>query len=124
MIGNYPFNSPGRGQINPSLNHTIMDIEKFVESLTTSEKSKIYYLLQKDIPLKKDIKIIEWLDIPYIYQNISIRVINVLHSVIRQTSENLLLSELTFEMIIKIRGGGNRTWAEFEEFRTQYFSNF
>jgi hypothetical protein len=101
-----------------------MDIEKFVESLTTSEKSKIYYLLQKDIPLKKDIKIMEWLNIPYIYQNISMRLINVLYLIIREPNENLLLSELTFEMIIKIRGGGNRTWAEFEEFRTQYFSNF
>jgi hypothetical protein len=101
-----------------------MDIEKFVESLTTSEKSEIYYLLLQDIPLKKDITIREWLDIPYIVQNISMRLINVLYLIIREPNENLLLSELNPEMIMRVRGGGNRTCKEFEEFRTQYFSNF
>ena len=99
-----------------------MHIEKFIESLTTDEKCKIYHILQKDIPLRKDITILDWLDIDYIIKNMSMRLIHLLHKILRETSQNLLLSELTWEMFIKVRGGGNKSWAEFEEFRNHYFS--
>lgn len=89
-----------------------MNVVKFYECLSISEKKQLQYLLKKEkIELSNEMFVRDW-----VYKvEASVRLINILIS--KWGREDKLVSDITAEEFFTIRNSGQKSWCEFEELR-------
>lgn len=89
-----------------------MNVVKFYECLSTSEKKQLQYLLKKEkIEASNEIFVRDW-----VYKiKPSTRLFSILIG--KWGREDKLVSDITAEEFFAIRNAGPKAWREFEELR-------
>jgi len=89
-----------------------MNVIKFYECLSTSEKQQLQYLLKKEkVEASNEMYVRDWIH----KVQPSVRLHNILS--FRYGTEDKLVSDITYEEFFSIRNSGQKTWCEFEELR-------
>ena len=89
-----------------------MNVIKFYECLSTSEKKQLQYLLKKEkVEASNEMFVRDWIE----KVEPSARLANILYS--KYGREDKLISDITAEEFFSIRNSGQKTWCEFEELR-------
>ena len=95
-----------------------MDINKLYEALSEEERDYLAFLMNNDKIKSSNCTIKNWADYYLKKSKITLQLYNILvEGINTYWGTNMLISELTFENFIKVKGAGEKKWLNIIQLR-------